>query len=56
VRLAVDVDRPFFLDAQSHHGAVHSDLPLRRGAGGPKADAPTLRVHTRSGSIHIGPR
>lgn len=55
VRLAVDIDRPFFLDAQSDHGAVHSDLPIRRGGEGPKAGAPTLRVRTRSGGIHLVP-
>jgi DUF4097 and DUF4098 domain-containing protein YvlB len=56
VRLAVDAERPFFLDAQSDHGAVRSDLPLRRGGGAPSADGPTLRVRTRSGMIHIVPR
>lgn len=55
VRLAVDPNSRFFLDAESASGSVRSDLPLRRGAGGAaaRADGPTVRVRTRSGSIHI---
>lgn len=59
VRLHVDPDSRFFLDAESAHGSVQSDLPpLRKGSqrGGEGEGGPTLRVRTRSGSIHIAPR
>ena len=58
VRLLIDPDSRFFLDAETTSGAVHSDLPLRRrspsGAG--SETGPTVRVRTRSGSIHIARR
>lgn len=58
VRLLLDSDSRFFLDAESSHGGVHSDMPLRRRStvGAPVEGAPTVRVRTRSGSIHIAPR
>ncbi len=56
IRLAVDSESVFFLDAESSHGAVRSDLPLRRKAGPPPPDAPTVRLRTRSGAITIEPR
>lgn len=58
VRLLVDADSRFFLDAESAHGSVQSDLPLRRpGQRGASGEAgPTVRIRTRSGSIHIGTR
>jgi DUF4097 and DUF4098 domain-containing protein YvlB len=56
MRLSVDSDSSFFLDAESAHGAVRSDMPLRRGGAAARAGGPTVRVRTRSGSIHIAPR
>ena len=56
VRLSVDPDSSFFLDAESAHGTVRSDLHLRRGGGAARTGGPTVRIRTRSGSIHIGPR
>lgn len=56
VRFSVDPESVFFLDAESSHGGVRSDLPLRAKASAPPADAPTVRLRTRSGSISIGPR
>ena len=56
VRLSVDPDSSFFLDAESASGAVRSDMPLRRGGGATRAEGPTVRIRTRSGSIHVGPR
>jgi len=58
VRVLVDPESRFFLDAESAHGSVQSDLALRDssrrgGAGGP---GPTVRIRTRSGSIHVGVR
>jgi len=58
VRLLVDADSRFFLDAESAHGSVQSDLPLRRGGqrGASGEAGPAVRIRTRSGSIHIGTR
>ncbi len=59
VRLAVDADKSFFLDAESTSGSVRSDLPLRRppaGGGPSRAGGPTVRIRTLSGAIHIVPR
>jgi DUF4097 and DUF4098 domain-containing protein YvlB len=58
VRLAVDADSRFFLDAESAHGSVQSDLPMRRDSqrGASEQGGPTVRIRTRSGSIHIGTR
>jgi DUF4097 and DUF4098 domain-containing protein YvlB len=59
VRLAVNPKRSFFLDAESSSGSVRSDLPLRRAASAapsPRERGPTVRIRTRSGSIHIVPR
>lgn len=55
VRLSVDPDSRFFLDAEAISGAVTSDLHLRRdGNGGrPPGNAPKVRIRTVSGSIHI---
>ncbi len=54
VRLSLDSDSVFFLDAEATAGSVHSDLPLRSKASAPPKDAPTVRVRTRAGSIAIG--
>lgn len=56
VRMLVDADSRFFLDAESAHGSVRSDLPLSRDAAAPAEGGPTVRVRTRSGSIHIAQR
>ena len=58
IKLSVNPDTPFFLDAESAHGSVRSDLPLRN-SGGAKPDgdsSPHVRLRARSGSIYIGPR
>jgi len=50
-------DARFFLDAETARGSVRSDLRLRHVRGGGSGDlGPTVRVRTRSGSIHIVPR
>ncbi len=58
VRLALEADSRFFLDAESTSGSVRSDMPIRSGGSGdrPSRDAPKVRIRTRSGSIHILPR
>ena len=58
IKLSVNPDAVFFLDAESAHGSVRSDLPLRtRGAAKPANDSsPHVRLRARSGSIYIGPR
>ena len=55
VRLNVDPDSRFFLDAEAVSGSVTSDLRLRSDGGGgrPPKDAPRVRIRTVSGSIHI---
>ena len=59
VRLAVDPESVFFLDAESSHGAVRSDLEMRtnaRTAPVAREDAPTVRIRARAGAIHLVPR
>ena len=56
VRLAVNPNSGFFLDAEATTGMVRSDLPLRRDAPAPTAGGPTVRIRARTGSIHIRPR
>jgi hypothetical protein len=56
IRLTVDMDSVFFLDAESSSGSVRSDLPMRNKSSAPPADAPKVRLRTRSGGIVIGPR
>ena len=57
VRLAPDPDSSFVLDAQTTSGSVRSDLPVREGPPpSGAAAAPTVRIRTISGSIHIGER
>lgn len=53
VRLEVDIDRPFFLDAESTSGSIRSDITPRRDAAPPPDDAPRARVRTTSGSIRL---
>jgi hypothetical protein len=52
IRLEVDPDRPFFIDAESVSGSVHSDIPPRRD-GPPSEDAPRVQARTTSGSIRL---
>jgi hypothetical protein len=54
VRLSLDPDSAFFLDAEATTGSVQSDLPVRAKASAPPRDAPTVRVRALSGSIRIG--
>jgi DUF4097 and DUF4098 domain-containing protein YvlB len=57
IRLAVDPNSVFFLDAESAHGAVFSDLSMRkRGGTQPAKSGPTVRVRARSGAIQITSR
>jgi len=56
IRLSIDPDSVFFIDAESSHGSVRSDLSMRSKPSAPPADAPTVRLRTRSGSIVIEPR
>lgn len=56
VRLSLDPDSAFFLDAESSSGSVRSDLPLRNKSSAPPKDAPTVRIRARSGSILLVPR
>ena len=55
VGLAVDPASVFFLDVETMSGSVSSDLPVRDGEkrSSEGAAGPTLRVRTRSGSVHI---
>jgi DUF4097 and DUF4098 domain-containing protein YvlB len=57
IRTAVTADSRFEIDAESHHGSVHSDLPVRQGQ---PAEA-TTQVHkvylrTTNGSIRLTER
>ena len=53
ITLAVDPERPFFVDAESRVGPVTSDLPPRRGGAGPAAGGPKVRLRTHTGPIRI---
>lgn len=53
VRLEVDPDYPFFIEAESTSGSVSSDLPPRRDGAPASADAPRVNVRTASGSIRV---
>jgi len=55
VRLSLDPESRFFLDAEAVSGSVTSDFRVREGSGGaPREGVPTLRIRTASGSIYIG--
>ena len=57
IRLAIDPNSVFFLDAESNTGAVSSDFSLRRNSQGETGErGPTVRLRTRTGSIRIVPR
>ncbi len=53
VTLAIDPDFPFFLDAESHHGSVRSDLPPRRNGAAPADGGPKVKLRSRAGSIRL---
>jgi len=53
ITLAVDPDRPFFIDAESHVGSVRSDLPPRPNGAVPSRGGPRVRLRTRAGSIRL---
>jgi hypothetical protein len=53
ITLAVDPDRPFFVDAESRVGPVTSDLPPRRGGGAPAAGGAKVRLRTHTGPIRL---
>jgi DUF4097 and DUF4098 domain-containing protein YvlB len=52
ITLAVDPEFPFYIDAESHHGSVRSELP-QRGGGAPPSGGPKVKLRTRAGSIRI---
>jgi hypothetical protein len=52
VKLAVTRDSAFFMDAETLHGSIRSELPvdyLER----PPAEAPTVRVRTHAGPVRV---
>lgn len=53
IHLAVDPDKPFYIDAESALGTVRSDLPPRRGGGGPNGTGPKVRLRTHTGMIKL---
>jgi DUF4097 and DUF4098 domain-containing protein YvlB len=53
ITLAIDPDYPFFLDAESHHGNVRSDLPPRRNGAAPAEGGPRVKLRSRAGSIRL---
>ncbi len=52
VRLEVDPDFPFFFDAETVSGGLHSELPPRSGSP-PREDAPRVHVRTISGGVRL---
>ena len=56
VRVAVEPGSVFFIDAESTHGSVRSEMPMRSESTEPPPGAPTMRLRTRAGSILIAPR
>jgi hypothetical protein len=52
ITMAVDPERPFFIDAESRMGPVRSDLPPRRGGGDTEA-GPRVRLRTHAGPISL---
>jgi hypothetical protein len=54
IHMAVDPEYPFFVDAESDVGVVRSELPPRRGGGGPAHGAgPKVRLRTHAGAIKL---
>ncbi len=54
IRLAVSPDSAFFVDALAERGRVRSELDVRE-MQEPSEGAPTIRLRTKTGSIHIVP-
>ncbi|MDE3096797.1 MAG: DUF4097 family beta strand repeat protein [Chloroflexota bacterium] len=53
ITLAVDPEKPFFIDAESRVGPVVSDLPPRRRGEAPAAGGPKVRLRTQTGPIRL---
>ncbi len=53
IHLAVDPERPFFIDAESQIGSVRSDLPPRRGGATANGTGPKVRLRTHTGAIRL---
>ena len=53
IHLAIDPEKPFFIEAESEIGSVRSDLPPRSGARSEAGGAPTVRLRSHTGSIRI---
>jgi hypothetical protein len=53
IDLEVDPRQVFYLDAETRSGSIRSDLTPRQG-GAPPQGAPTVRLRSVSGSIHVG--
>lgn len=52
VKLAVTRDSAFFMDAETQHGSIRSELPVDY-LDRPPAEAPTVRVRTQSGAVRV---
>lgn len=53
IQLAVDPEKPFFIDAESEIGTVRSDLPARKNGAEAAAVGPTVKLRSHTGSIRI---
>jgi DUF4097 and DUF4098 domain-containing protein YvlB len=53
IHLAVDADRPFFIDAESTVGSVTSELPPRRAEVSANGAGPKVRLRTHTGAIRL---
>lgn len=53
IHLAVDPERPFYIDAESQIGNVSSDLPPRRGGASVNGTGPKVRLRTHTGAIRL---
>lgn len=53
VRLDVDPEAPFFIDAESTSGAIHSELTPRLEAPSLNGEGPRVKVRTSSGNIRV---
>jgi len=52
VKLAVTRDSMFFMDAETNHGSIRSELPVDY-LDQPPGDAPTVRVRTHAGTVRV---
>lgn len=53
ITFAADPATPFFVDAESRAGGVHSDLAPRADGAGPGAGGPRVRLRSHAGSIRL---